>query len=57
MKVKQEMELLPWVHKSKARTNGKAPIYIRITISGKSKEIAVDSIAGDFGDIDHRISE
>lgn len=32
MKIKPTLELLPWVHKSKVKANGKAPLYIRITI-------------------------
>lgn len=46
MKIKPTLELLPWVHKSKVKANGKAPLYIRITILGHpSKEVSVGSIA------------
>ncbi len=45
MKIKQSLELLAWVHKSKVKANGKAPLYIRITILGNpSKEIPVGSV-------------
>ncbi len=52
MKIKQTLELLPWVHKSKVKANGKAPLYIRITILGNpSKEVSVGSIAPKSWDV------
>lgn len=73
MKIKQSLELLPWVHKSKVKANGKAPLYIRITILGNpSKEISLGSVEPrnwdasskavlktepGYRDINHRITE
>jgi len=51
MKIKQEMELLTWIHKSKAMENGKAPLFIRVTVSGKSREVSVESIAPENWDV------
>lgn len=42
MKIKQEIGLLPWVHKSKKRpTTGRAPLYIRVTLDGSSEEVSL----------------
>lgn len=41
MKIKQNMELLLWLWRSKSNADGRAPIYVRITIDGKLKEISI----------------
>lgn len=41
MKIKQKMELLFWLNKSKVKSGTKAPIYIRVTISGSHREISL----------------
>src|SRR5690606_17590105 len=40
MKIKQNMELLLWIRRSHAK-NDVAPLYIRVTIGGISKEISL----------------
>src|SRR5690606_36950582 len=40
MKIKQKMELLLWIRRSHAK-NDVAPLYIRVTIDGISKEISL----------------
>lgn len=42
MKIKHEIELLPWVHKSKKRSNGKAPLFIRVSIGGQNTEVSLN---------------
>ncbi|WEK21305.1 MAG: phage integrase SAM-like domain-containing protein [Candidatus Pedobacter colombiensis] len=44
MKIKHEIELLPWVHKSKKRSHGKAPMFIRVTFGGCQTEVSLKSV-------------
>ncbi|WP_222165947.1 site-specific integrase [Edaphocola aurantiacus] len=41
MKIKQDLDLLPMVLKSKQRSKGKAPIIIRITLNCDSNEVSL----------------
>jgi site-specific recombinase XerD len=41
MSFKQNLSLLFWLYRSKAGKDGKAPIYARITISGRNTDIAI----------------
>jgi hypothetical protein len=41
MSFKQNLSLLFWLYRSKAGKDGKAPIYARITISGRDTDIAI----------------
>src|SRR5690606_17170235 len=41
MKIKQNMELLFWLNRSKVKSGQKAPIYIRVTIGGCHREISL----------------
>jgi site-specific recombinase XerD len=41
MKIKQELDLLPMVLKSKKRSKGKAPLIIRITLNCDSTEVSL----------------
>ena len=40
MKIKQNMDLLLWIRRSQTK-NDVAPLYIRVTIDGISKEISL----------------
>jgi site-specific recombinase XerD len=41
MKSNQKLSILLWVFKAKATKDGRAPIYVRITIEGKDDEISL----------------
>lgn len=41
MKIKQDMTLLVWIQRSKAKVSGFAPISVRVTIDGISTEISL----------------
>lgn len=52
MKIKQTLELLPRVHRSKVKANGRAPLFICITILGNlPKEIPVGDITPENWDV------
>jgi len=40
MNFKQNLTVLFWLYRQKAKADGKAPIYARITIDGKYTEIS-----------------
>jgi hypothetical protein len=41
MKFKQNLSLLFWLYRGKASKDGKAPIYVRITIDGTDTDISL----------------
>jgi site-specific recombinase XerD len=41
MKFKQNLSIMFWLYRSKATSDGKAPLYARVTIEGKFKDISV----------------
>ena len=41
MKFKQNLSLLLWLYRGKASKDGKAPIYLRITIDGLDTDISL----------------
>lgn len=41
MKFKQNLSIMFWLYRSKATPDGKAPLYARVTIEGKFKDISV----------------
>ena len=51
MKFKQNLSLLLWLYRGKASKDGKAPIYLRITIDGLDTDISLgQKIHPDFWD-------
>ena len=51
MKFKQNLSLLLWLYRGKASKDGKAPIYLRITIDGLDTDISLgQKIYPDFWD-------
>jgi hypothetical protein len=41
MKSNQKLTLLFWLRKGKATKDGKAPLYVRVTIDGKDEDISI----------------
>jgi hypothetical protein len=42
MKSNQKLSILFWLFKAKATKDGKAPIYVRVTIDGLEDEISLE---------------
>ena len=56
MKFKQNLSLLFWLYRGKASKDGKAPIYVRITIDGTDTDISLGKkIHPDFWNSDAKL--
>ena len=56
MKFKQNLSLLFWLYRGKASKDGKAPIYVRITIDGTDTDISLSKkIHPDFWNSDAKL--
>lgn len=56
MKFKQNLSLLFWLYRDKASKDGKAPIYVRITIDGTDTDISLGKkIHPDFWNSDAKL--